>query len=706
MTRRPGRLKVAGARDWGRAARRGDLGVARSWFIGVALAIGTWAIYGPVIGFEFVGWDDDLYVGEGLPVHDGLTLEGAAWAFRSGHAANWHPLTWLSHMLDFELYGEHPGGHHATSALLHLLNALLMFGALRAVTGAVWRSALVAALFAWHPLHVESVAWVAERKDVLSTAFALTTIWAYGEYARREQRGLLLLTATLFAFGLMAKPMLVTLPFVLLLLDAWPLGRVQGLPAVANAGLRQRPVRQLLVEKLPLFALSVASCVVTVIVQREGGAVSSLERVPLGLRLANAVAAYAHYLSKTIWPSDLTLLYPHPYIEGSGGVPLPGWQVAEAALLLLAITGLVWVSRRGYAWVGWLWFLGTLVPVIGLLQVGGQAMAERYTYVPAIGLFIVFAWGAQELVARLGDRTRWAPACAGVIAVGLLLACIQASRAQTMHWRDSVALFTHAIEVNPRNRSILFNLGNELKRRGQTQEAVALYRRALAVNPADVKSRNNLGLALAALGDREAALAQYQRAIEISPDFAESRANLANELRDQGRLEEAISHYRRALSDKPELAQVHNSLGIALRAQGEAEEAEAHYRQALALDPRYAEAHTNLGLVLQARGDHEAALRHHRAALELDPELVAALNNLALVLVATGDLQGAVGHYREALRLAPGLVKVRVNLARALEAQGNRAEAAREYQRVLELDPENAEAGRRLAALGSSPVGS
>jgi tetratricopeptide (TPR) repeat protein len=638
-------------------------------------------------------------------VRDGLTPDGVVWAFRSAEAANWHPLTWLSHMLDFELYGAHPGGHHVSSALLHTLNALLLFGALRALTGAVWRSALVAALFAWHPLHVESVAWVAERKDVLSTVFALTAIWSYAEYARRRQRRLLILTLALFALGLMAKPMLVTLPCVFLLLDYWPLRRLrvagQG-DAVVSAGVEARSLRALLVEKVPFFALSALSCVVTVFVQRQGGAMSSLEHVPLALRLANGVAAYAHYLAKTVWPSDLTLLYPHPYIPGSGAAPLPGWQVAEAALLLLAVTLLVWLSRRGYAWVGWLWFLGMLVPVIGLLQVGGQALAERYTYLPAIGLFIVFAWAGGQLIDRLGRWHAWAAGCAGLLVAVLLLASIQASRAQARHWRDSVALFEHAIEVNPRNRSILFNLGNEMKRRGRIVEAIALYRRALAVKSSDVKVRNNLGLALASQGDRAGAVAQYERALELDPGFAESRANLANELRDQGRLDEAIALYRRALEDKPTLAQAHNAFAGALKAKGKAEQAEAHYRQALALDPGYAEAHTNLGLALQLRGENEEALRHHREAVRLAPGLVAAHNNLALVLTNRGDLETAVQHYREALRLAPEQVKVRFNLAQALEAQGDQAAAARLYRGVLEIEPSHIEARRRLEALRSS----
>ena len=677
--------------------------MARSWIIGLALAIGTWTIYGQVISFEFVGWDDDLYVDSDLPVHAGLTLDGLAWAFRSDHAANWHPLTWLSHMLDFELYGEHPGGHHVTSALLHLLNTLLVFGALRALSGALWRSALVAALFAWHPLHVESVAWVAERKDVLSTAFALAAIWAYAEYAKHGQRRRLLLTGALFGLGLLAKPMLVTLPFVFLLLDYWPLGRLARGPETEREGARARPLRGLVLEKLPLFALSAASCVVTFVVQKRGGAVSSFEYVSTGLRLANGVAAYAHYLAKTLWPGDLTLLYPHPYIAGSGGVPLPGWQVAEAALLLLAVSALVWLSRRGYALVGWLWFLGTLVPVIGLVQVGGQAMAERYSYIPLIGLFVAFAWAGGELVEGLRHRHRWVTGAAGLLVAALLVACIHASRAQARHWRDSVALFEHAVEVNPRNRSILFNLGNELKRRGRDEEAIALYRRALAVKPSDVKVLNNLGLALSSQGDRAGAMELYRRVLEIDPGFAESRANLANELRDAGRIDEAIEQYRRALRDKPTLAKGHNALGIALRAKGEMDEAMAHYRKALALDPDYAEAHTNLGLALQVEGRNQEALEQHREAVRLNPDLAAAHNNLGLVLATEGNLEGAIRHYREALRVAPDLVKVRLNLARALESQGSRRLAAREYRSVLELDPGHGEARRRLEALAGPP---
>jgi tetratricopeptide (TPR) repeat protein len=672
------------------------------------LALAVLAVYGQVASFEYVGWDDDLYVGEESRAPQGLTTEGAVWAFSTGHAANWHPLTWLSHMLDFELFGRDPGAHHLVNVLLHLVNALLLFGALRLMTRALWLSALVAALFALHPLHVESVAWVAERKDVLSTAFGLLAILAYTAWVRRGGLGLYLATACAMALSLLAKPMLVTLPFVFLLLDYWPLGRLRPGPRDGDEERGEdrepeapappaRPLKRLLLEKAPLLVLSVASSVVTFLMQRNGGAVGSTEVVSLAQRAGNALVSYVVYAAKTAWPSDLSILYPHPYLPDSGALPLAGWQVAGSALLLGAASLLVFRTfRRRYALVGWLWYLGTLVPVIGLVQVGGHALADRYTYVPLIGLFVIVAWGGAELATALRERHERLGRAVTPAVVSVLAALAVCSWVQTRHWRDSIALFEHALEVTPRNRSMSFNLGNELRRKGRPQEAIFHYRAALWVKPNDVKVHNNLGLALWSQGEQDEAMRHYREALDANPAFAEARGNLANALRSRGELDEAVEQYHRALRDKPQLVQAQNGLGIALRAQGRLDEAIVQYREALEIEPDYAEAHTNLGLALQSQGKLEEAVRQHRQALRFKPELAAAHNNLGIVLESQGQLDETVGHYREALRIAPGLATAHHNLGNALRAQGNLGDAIRHYEEALRIDPAHAAAQENL----------
>jgi hypothetical protein len=372
----------------------------------LTLALATLAVFWQVLGHDFVNYDDPDYVYRNPNVQSGITLSSIKWAFTTGHAANWHPLTWLSHMLDWQLFGDNPGWHHLTNLFLHIANTLLLFAVLKRMTNALWRSAFVAAAFALHPLHVESVAWVAERKDVLSTLFWMLTIAAYLRYLERPGTGRYLLTLLIFALGLMAKPMLVTLPFVLLLLDYWPLGRFQFGQIVKSVGQQSRKSlnafshwklsRHLLLEKVPLFALSAISSIVTFLVQRTAGAVTSVETLPLKLRIANTFVSYLTYIQKMVWPSRLAMFYPYP--DKTDLI----WQTVVFALLLLIISlGVIWLMRRRrYLLTGWLWYLGTLVPVIGLVQVGDQALADRYTYVPLTGLFIIIAWGVPDLIAK------------------------------------------------------------------------------------------------------------------------------------------------------------------------------------------------------------------------------------------------------------------------------------------------------------------
>jgi tetratricopeptide (TPR) repeat protein len=506
----------------------------------------TLAIYAQVIGFDFVGLDDPRYVTENPAVLAGVTRDGAEWAFTTFHKSNWHPLTWLSHMLDVALFGADPAGHHATSVLLHLLNALVLLALLLRLTGAPWPSAWVAALFAVHPLHVESVAWVSERKDVLCTLFGLLAIGAYAEYARGRRIALLAVSLLLFAVSLAAKPMFVTLPFLLLLLDYWPLERLRA----------DRTLAVRLAEKLPFAALALASSAVTLAADHHGRATDWLQ-LDLPARIANALVSYATYLVRAVWPADLAAFYPHAGVAAG--------TAAGAAVLLFAITALVAWSRRRYAIVGWLWYLGTLVPVSGVVaQVGLQGMADRYTYVPLIGIFIAIAWGADEIVQRL--RAAWATLT--VVAAGL--ACVVALAWLAWHqagtWRDSKTLYEHALAVAP-SSPIHNNLGGILDREGRREEAIHHYREALRIDPENFLARRNL----------------------------------ARALRDQGQFAEAAEQLLRATNIDPESAMGQLAKGLAARAQGDLDAAIAHLERAAELDPASQDARRELRSALDAR---------------------------------------------------------------------------------------------------------
>jgi protein O-mannosyl-transferase len=507
--------------------------------IAVALVALDLIVYAPVRHFDFVQLDDPAYVTENPQVLKGLTGESVVWALTTGHAANWHPVTWLSHMLDVQLFGVAPGAHHAVNLLLHIVNTLLLFGILLRLTGATWRSAFVAALFGVHPLHVESVAWVAERKDVLSTLFWMLTTWAYVAFARAprseaassasrgRRTGLYLLALASFSLGLMAKPMLVTLPFVLLLLDWWPLGRwTPGRPLDREA----HPVRNiwpLVREKVPLFALAAASSVVTVIAQQRGGAVSTLETNPFGLRLQNAVVAVVAYLRDMLWPAGLTVFYPFPE-------SVPGWQLAVACLVLLAISAAVFrlARREPYLPVGWLWYLGTLVPVAGLVRVGLQARADRYTYVPLIGVFIMMAWGAASVAARVRVLRHGIPVAA---AAGVLV-CALAAREQVGYWKDNVTLWTRAtmLTLHVDQYEAHMSLGTSLGNQGRIDEAGRHFAEAVRLRPQSDAARYSLGLALAKTGRAAEAADEFNEALRLNPgNEAARRAVEGMRRRDQ-----------------------------------------------------------------------------------------------------------------------------------------------------------------------------
>ena len=595
------------------------------------------AAYWPVLRHGFFDeWDDPNYVTANSHVQQGLTAPSIAWAFRATDFANWFPLTWLSHMLDCQLFRLDPMGHHLTSLLLHVANALMLFAVLRRMTGEVWPSCVVAGLFALHPLHVESVAWVAERKDVLSTLFALLSLWAYARYAQKpgnsnqesvtgnqsdgsrntqhsslitnHQSLFYLLSLSFFACGLMSKPMVLTLPLLMLLLDFWPLRRV----GEREAGKLQLWGR-LLVEKLPLLALSAASAIITFLVQSHGGAVAAVADVPLQARLANVPVAYVSYLARTFFPVGLSPLYPFDF-------SLPAWRVAGYVILLGLVTVAAVRGARRYRYLlaGWLWYVIALIPVIGLVQVGGQAMADRYTYLPLTGIFIIVVWGTSDLARRFtaqqGRGAGW-PGwwIAGTMAVLLCLAT--ASRRYLAYWQNSSTLFSRALAVNEASYAAHFNLGLWLAtKEGKRREAAGHFRRAADLNPRHAPSRYSLGLCLAQLGDPVQAAQAYREALAVDPGYGPAHRNLALLLERDGKWAEAFTHYEAALKANPEdprlrqdLANAHSNFGAALAQQGKLHEAESQFLTATRLNPSNTLAQANLAITLYQEGRYSEA---------------------------------------------------------------------------------------------------
>ena len=541
------------------------------------------AVYAQVLGFDFVNFDDPHYVSENPRVLAGLTAENILWACTATTAANWHPLTWLSLMLDGQIGGAAPSVYHGTNLFLHIANTLLLLLLLIRLTGSIWSSVFVAALFGIHPLHVESVAWVSERKDVLSTLFWFLTILAYARYTAAPRLRRYLLVVLLFVLGLMAKPMLVSLPLVLLLLDYWPLARLGWPPRTAQDGWRP------LWEKVPLLVLAAASSIVTLYAQATGGGLNSLEALPFQLRVANAMTSYFGYIAKTLWPFGLAAIYPHPRDS------LPSWQFVASGitLILLSAVALRFARRIPYLAVGWFWYLITLLPVIGLVQVGVQGMADRYTYVPLIGLFVVLAWGAPDLLRRCGLTARHGVTLGTAMVLVTVLLTIRAWD-QTRHWKHGMALFEHALQVTDDN----------------------------------ARAHNGLGLALSGEGREADAIPHFREAIRIEPSYAEPYANLAGALALEGRFEEALESFDRALELNPEDADCLANLGTALMREGLLEEARDAFSRAIEIDRDNRAAHKNLGVILVRRGDIEQALAHFSEALRIDPTDEGARRNL------------------------------------------------------------------------------
>jgi len=625
------------------------------------LVMATLAVYWPVQNYDFVNFDDNKYIYENRYVQEGLTLESITWAFTTVHMSNWHPLTWLSHMLDYQFFGMNPGWHHLTNLLLHTANTLLLFLVFRKMTGSSWQSGFTAALFALHPLHVESVAWVSERKDVLSTFFWMLSMWSYIRYVQRPRIDNYLLVLLFFILGLMAKPMLVTLPFVLLLLDFYPLNRFQFQPPNGGADAQQRSIAlRLFLEKIPLFVLAAMSSAMTFYAQNHGGAVVSLEDIPIQARMANALISYVYYIFKMIYPSKLAVLYPHPEI-------LPWWRISGACLLLLSISfsAIRVIKQSPYFAVGWLWYLGTLVPVIGLVQVGNQSMADRYTYVPLIGIFIIIAWGVPELLAQWRYRKVWLAASATAV-----LAILTATTwKQVGAWENSLTLFERTLKITSNNYLPHNNLGVALDEQGRTAEAIAHYLQALRIKPDYVDAYYNLGNALGKQGRTAEAIAHYLRALRINPDYVGAHYNLGNALGKQGRTAEAIAHYLEALRINPDFEDAHYNLGNALGKQGRTAEAIEHYLQALRIRPDFEKAHNNLGIALGEQGRTAEAIEHFFQALRIKPDFEDAHFNLAVALFSRGNIEGAIAHFRKALQINPDNIHAKNNLERLLITQ-------------------------------------
>lgn len=614
----------------------------------VILAAMTLIAFGQVRNNDFINLDDNLYLTDNPYIRQGLTIRGIRWAFTSTYFGHYHPVTWLSHMLDYELFKLDPKGHHAVNLFLHIANTLGLFLILLRITRKQWQSGFVAALFAIHPLHVESVAWAAERKDLLCAFFWMFTLWVYACYVEKPGLKRFFLVLLLFALALLSKPMAVTLPFCLLLLDYWPLEKFR-LDS-------RKSLSRLILEKTPLLLLSVGLCVLTILSHSEVGTISSLDRLPLGVRLQNALISYVKYIEKMFWPNPLAVLYPHP-------IRFPLWQVAGAALLLITLTliALFLRKRHPYAIVGWLWYLGTLVPVIGIVQAGPQAMADRFTYLPMIGLFIVVVYGIPGLFAR-----KRLVKIAFAISGGLVLTLLAfLTLCQVNHWQNSMTLFTHTLGVTTNNFIIHNNLGVTLMRQGMTSEAMS----------------------------------HFLKALSIRPTYADAHQNIGNLLSCQGKVQEAIVYLSEALRLAPEKPGLHNDLGVFLFRQGKKQEAIGHFREAVRLNPNYGESYLNLGIVFLSMGKNQEAISCLNKALQISSGDTRVHNNLGVAFVRTGEPGKAFDHYTEALRIDSKNRETRFNMGNLLAAQGRDEEASVHYEKVLKSEPADGEAHYELGVV-------
>jgi len=695
----------------------------------------TLVVFGQVINYDFVNYDDRDYVTQNRHVQAGWTRDSVLWALKAKTHGHWHPLTWLSHMTDSQLFGLNPGFHHLTNLVLHITNALLLFWVLNWMTGAKYRSAFVAAMFALHPLHVEPVAWVAARKDLLSTFFWMLSIGAYIYYVKRPGVLRYAVVLAMFVLGLMSKAMIVTLPLVLLLLDYWPLGRWQVQTEAGQANSAELKVFQkknqirlglrLISEKVLFFLLLGGSAFITVLFMRyERLPVFNLSKIlPKAHFITQALVFYVQYTFKMIWPFDLATPYPKPEIPSV-------WQAVGAAAFLMVISGLAvdWYRRKPYLFVGWLWYLVTLLPVIGLVKFGPHTLADRYTYISLIGLFIIIAWGVPDIIAGRRRRRLVLGAAAGIVVAG----CVVTSFIQTAYWQNSVTLLTHTVEVTDDNWLAHTNLGVALKNEGRFEEAEFHYKEALRINPNDFMAFTNLGFAKMYQGKHEEGTQHFYEAIKRNPGDAQAHFALGVILKDQGNCEEAskhfaeslrisprnpkahvnfglcadsvgnhsqsIRHFSEALKIDPDNMSARMNLGIVLMKQGQRKEAIDHFQEAVRLNSNDAKAHNILGMALNEDGRLDEAAGHLRISLRIKPGNPGAINQLGIVAVKQGNLNEAERHFSEVLRIDPANPKVRMNLGLALKDQGKIEDAVKQFSEVLRISPGNDKARRELEA--------
>jgi len=708
--------------------------------------------YFQVIHFDFVGYDDKLYVTENLHVQKGVSPEGIKWAFTTFNSANWHPLTWLSHMLDCELYGLNPAGHHWTNVEFHIANTLLLFFILFNMTGALWQSAFAAALFALHPLHVESVAWVSERKDVLSTFFGLLSIVAYFSYIKKSSSGYYLLVIGLLSLSLMAKPMMVTLPFVLILLDFWPLKRFQFQgdfylkPKKSNSDAIRRNYR-IILEKIPFFIPVAISCVITFFAQKSQGAVKAVWALPMKYRIENAVVSYVKYVLKAIWPHKLAVFYPHP------GNTLPSWQIAAGALLIIAACyGAIRLAEEyPYILVGLFWYLGTLMPVIGLVQVGDQGMADRYTYIPLIGIFIIVSWGAADIFKKLRDHrsSLRSPSYAGQaevrgqksevgslgtevegqrsavreqqpmtsssvlvlfnkrrlqniflgISAGIILVALSWSTFfQLNFWKNGVTLFEHAISVTNNNYQAENNLGTAYGSKN-LDKAIFHYKAALKINPGYATALYNLGTIFEKKGQLDESIRYYLKALKVKPKYFDALNNIGIVFYHKGEYDKAVSYFKRALKIESNKTGARLNLANVLFLQSKPDEAVSEYQKILQTDSENADAHYNLAYVLSSQNKIDEAVHHYNETLKIDHRYSKAYYNLGNILFSQGKIKDAVAYFAKAIQFKPDYVQVYNKLGIVLFKQGKLDKAKVLFSEAVRIDPDYSEAYKNLEIL-------
>jgi tetratricopeptide (TPR) repeat protein len=644
-----------------------------------ALLISTLLVFWQVRNFDFVNFDDPAYVTKNLDIQTGITHQSVKWALATGYYGNWNPLTWLSYMLDWQLFGSNPAGFHLTNLIFHILNTLLLFFVLKQMTNAIWQSAFVAALFALHPLHVEAVGWISCRKDVLSTFLWLLTMAAYIRYVKQPSISRYLQVLLIFVMGIMAKPMLVTLPFVLLLLDYWPLDRI--------GRFQLRTLYRLILEKIPFIILTAVCSVIAVSTQRSMGGLVKFTELGLNFRIYNVLISYVKYIEKMFWPSHLAAFYPHPYEN----VSVLYAVISAAVLLIITILVLRFAKNHRYLATGWFWYLGTLIPVIGIIQVGSHAYADRYTYITLTGLFIIIAWGLTELLAKWLSASPQRKITLGLsMAIVLTTLGICAHR-QTSYWKNSVTLFSHTIEVTQNNCVAYNNLGLAYDALGCYPEAMEDFSQAIRIKPDYAEAYTNLGTVYARLGRYQEAIDVHKQAIKFKPGLAMAHYNLGNAYAKLGRGTEAIEAYKQAIKIQPDDAVAHYNLGNACYALGRYPEAINVFEQAIRIKPDYAEAYYNLGITYYALRRFTEAIDAYKQAIRIKPDYAEAHNNLGLTYDDLGRFTEAIDAYKQAIRIKPDNAEAHYNLGIAYLAIGDKNSALAEYNILKTINPQIAD---------------